>query len=400
MAPSSCSLTGRNPPRRVVAFTDDADVADRLARLADGGRIPSAEVMPGGPLEAMAHPRGRADAILVDLRGAGDALAAIASLAATSEAGLIAIGSDNDVSLYRRLRDAGVSDYLVAPLNEADLVSALDRLANGPTVRIDDGVSSGPKLTVVMGCRGGVGATGFAVSTAWWAAERLKCQTALVDLDLNFGSTALALDLMPGRGLREAIEQPERIDPLFVGSAMINATDNLFVLGAEEHPGLDTIPAPDGLGRLVDAVAESVPTVVVDLPRARLSQARDVLARADGIVLVTDLGLAGLRDTIRLRTLCAEEAPQAERTLVAMAPATGAPPLERKEFERAAEGAVDWVIPWTPKQAADGAAAGKPLASRLKARHPYVKAVADVAARAVTDPADATAEKGKRKWLW
>jgi pilus assembly protein CpaE len=124
------------------------------------------------------------------------------------------------------------------------------------------------------------------------------------------------------------------------------------------------------------------------------------LARADGIVLVTDLGLAGLRDTIRLRTLCAEEAPQAERTLVAMAPATGAPPLERKEFERAAEGAVDWVIPWTPKQAADGAAAGKPLASRLKARHPYVKAVADVAARAVTDPADATAEKGKRKWLW
>lgn len=400
MASQTLTTSERTLPRRVIAFTDDADLADSLARLADGGRIPTADVMPGGPAEALAHPAGRADAMLLDLRGAPDGVTAVAALAATTEARLIAVGGDNDVALYRRLRDAGAADYLVAPLDDTDLLSALERAPSGPTRAGDTDAAPGPKTTVVIGCRGGVGATGFAVSTAWWAAERLKSQTALVDLDLNFGSTALALDLMPGRGLREAIEQPERIDPLFVGSAMINATDRLFVLSAEEHPALDAMPAPDGLGRLIDAVTESVETVVVDLPRARLSQARDVLARADGIVLMTDLSLAGLRDTIRLRALCAEEAPDADRTVVAMAPPSGPAPVERKEFERALEGAVDWVAPWTPKQAAEGAAAGKPLVGRLKARHPYTKAVADVAGRAVPTIADTAAKTGKRKWLW
>lgn len=395
--------SGKTLPRRVLAFTDDADLADSLARLADGGRIPTADVMPGGPAEALAHPAGRADAFLLDLRGTTDgatAVAALSALAETTEARLIAVGGDNDVALFRRLRDAGAADYLVAPLDDIDLLSALERAPAAPTRAGELDAPAGPRTTVVIGCRGGVGATGFAVSTAWWAAEQLKSQTALVDLDLNFGSTALALDLMPGRGLREAIEQPERIDPLFVGSAMINATERLFVLSAEEHPALDAMPAPDGLGRLVDAVTESVETVVVDLPRARLSQARDVLARADEIVLVTDLSLAGLRDSIRLRALCVEEAPNAARTMIAMAPSSGPAPVERKEFERALEGAVDWVAPWTPRQAAEGAAAGKPLVARIKARHPYAKAVADVAGRAVPATSGDTAKKGGRKWLW
>lgn len=386
-------------PDRVVAFTDNIALADGLARLADGCGIAMAEVLPGGLHAALTGEVPSADVILLDIDDPDEGLEAIAVLAERGHTRLVAVGRQNDVRLYRRMRAAGAAEYLVAPLGDDDLLEALRLPARTVGREGLDTPDTAPRITVAIGCRGGVGATGFAVSTAWWAAEKLDAQTALVDLDLSFGTATLALDLMPGRGLREALEHPERIDPLFIGSAMINATDRLFVLGAEENPGMEIVPAPQGLLQLVEAVAENVSAVVVDLPRTQLPVASDLLRRADGVVLITDLSLGGLRDAIRLRGLIRDTAPEAELTLVAIAAAASC--VERREFERAYEGAIDWLVPGDPKAAAEAAAAGKPMVSRLKPKHAYAKAVADIAGRSVpADSAVGSAKKGKRKWLW
>ena len=58
--------------------------------------------------------------------------------------------------------------------------------------------------------------------------------TALLDLDVHFGTRrARALDLEPGRGLTDAIDNPGRIDGLFIERAMIRANDHLAILSAE-----------------------------------------------------------------------------------------------------------------------------------------------------------------------
>src|SRR5262249_56873075 len=88
-------------------------------------------------------------------------------------------------------------------------------------------------VMVFIGSGGGVGATTMAVSCAWLLASERHERTALVDLDLHFGTAALKLDLDPGGGLCEALEQPSRIDSLFIERAMIKVTDNLRVLAAE-----------------------------------------------------------------------------------------------------------------------------------------------------------------------
>lgn len=46
----------------------------------------------------------------------------------------------------------------------------------------------------------------------------------LLDLDLHFGSVALKLDVEPGSGLCEVLEQPARIDALFVDRAAVKIT--------------------------------------------------------------------------------------------------------------------------------------------------------------------------------
>src|SRR3546814_1972017 len=79
----------------------------------------------------------------------------------------------------------------------------------------------------VIGSRGGVGSSTFAVNLAWILAEERKYKTTLIDLDLEFGTIALSLDLEPTRGLREALENPARVDGLFISSATAKLTENL-----------------------------------------------------------------------------------------------------------------------------------------------------------------------------
>ena len=51
-------------PDRVIAYTGDPNIADGLARLADGCGIAMAEVLPGGMRAALADDAPKGDAIL------------------------------------------------------------------------------------------------------------------------------------------------------------------------------------------------------------------------------------------------------------------------------------------------------------------------------------------------
>ena len=97
----------------------------------------------------------------------------------------------------------------------------------------DGDVTKAHVSTAVVGTRGGVGASMLATSLAWLFSADHKRPTALLDLDVHFGTGALSLDLEPGRGLTDAIENPSRIDGLFIERAMIRANDNLALLSAE-----------------------------------------------------------------------------------------------------------------------------------------------------------------------
>ena len=53
-------------------------------------------------------------------------------------------------------------------------------------------------MAAVIGVRGGVGASTIATSLAWMFGEKARRSTALLDLDVHFGTGALALDWPEG----------------------------------------------------------------------------------------------------------------------------------------------------------------------------------------------------------
>ena len=140
--------------------------------------------------------------LLVDLSESGDPLSDINSLAEVCEPGtvVIAMGQVNDVRLYRDLIVSGLQDYLLKPFSPEqlrDVLSQAQAVLNAP--KAEDGTSEKPHVsTAVIGTRGGVGASTIATSLAWLMSNEKERLTALLDLDIHFGTGALALDVEPG----------------------------------------------------------------------------------------------------------------------------------------------------------------------------------------------------------
>src|SRR6266481_4713061 len=230
--------------------------------------------------------------LVIDL---SESAAPIAEVSAARAVGgvdlkLVVLGTVNDVALFRDLLSAGASDYLVKPSTREALTAVLEKTsaAVGTT---PDGLG---EVIVFLGSRGGVGATTSAVSCAWLMAAERRERIALVDLDLHFGTVALKLDLDPGGGLCEALEQPSRIDSLFIDRAMVKVADNLRVLAAEAS-ATQHVPIDGGaIDMLLYELRRKFARVVVDLPRGATPLQRGVLAAASQVVLVCERSLAGL----------------------------------------------------------------------------------------------------------
>lgn len=309
--------------------------------------------------------------LFVDLSESGDPLNDINGLAEVCEPGtvVIAAGQVNDVRLYRDLLSSGIQDYLLKPFSPDQLRDAFahaQAVFNAPRIQ-EAGQEKPHMMAVVIGARGGVGASTVSTSLAWLLGERFDRSTALLDLDVHFGTGALALDLEPGRGLTDAIENPSRIDGLFIERAMIKANEKLSILSAEAPLNQSTLSDGTAFYQLQEEFRSAFESTVIDLPRSMMVQYPHLLNDVNSAVIVTELTLAAARDVIRILSWLKSNAPQCAVTLVAnRVPSSGAPEVSRKDFETSVERKIDLVIPLDQKLAANAAKLGQPLAEAGK----------------------------------
>src|SRR5687768_16842045 len=304
--------------------------------------------------------------LMVDLSESGDPLNDINALAEVCEPGtvVIAIGQVNDVRLYRDLVASGIHDYLLKPLSVSQLRDALTQAqAVFMAPRNSDGETVKKHVsTAVVGTRGGVGASTLATSFAWLFSSDYKMPTALLDLDVHFGTGALALDLEPGRGLTDAIENPSRIDGLFIERAMIRANDHLAILSAEAPINSPLLTDGSAFLQLEEEFRQAFEMTVIDMPRNMLINFPHLLTEVNVVALVTEMTLASARDTIRLLSWLKTNAPGATPLIVANKIQTGAPEITRTDFEAAIERKINFSIPFDLKAAANAAKLGQTFA--------------------------------------
>lgn len=381
------------------AFVTDDETRKVVEQVIGDLMIPGAVIQKGDVQAAIAvlgaqrSPR----ILLVDISGTDLPLSAVNQLAEVCEPGItvITIGDRNDVGLFRELISHGVSDYIVKPVTTALLQkSLLNSVEHGTAPRQTSRLG---RLVTVLGARGGVGTSMVASGLAWSIANHRRRRVALFDLDLHFGSIALGLDLDPCRGLREALENPSRIDGLYVERTLVKHSDTLFVLGAEE--GLDELVFTDkeALAVLLTELRTKFHFVVADLPRTVSSASQQLLANTANLLVVTDLSLVGMRDTMRILQLM--QGSNAACGITVVANRVGEyreGEIARGEFEKGIGRQIDVLLPFDRAAVFASMNAGKPVAA---GKDKVALALQALAEQISGSAPRATAGRGLRRWF-
>ena len=354
------------------AFVCDDDTLELIRAAANDMGWPIEKCNKGGlrnavqSLSVSASP----NILFVDMSESGDPINDINALAEVCEPGtvVIAAGQVNDVRLYRDLLSSGIQDYLLKPLSleqvRESLTMAQAMLTAPKHADMQD--DKPHHMMAVVGVRGGVGASLVSTSLAWAMSEQASRQTALLDLDVHFGTGALTLDLEPGRGLIDAIDNPSRIDGLFIERAMVRASDKLSLLSAEAPIHQPVMTDGSAFFQLEEELRGAFEMTIVDIPRQVLIPFPHLVAEAGTILLVTDVTLAAARDTIRLLSWFKQNVPGARVVLVANKFQSAVGELSRKDFESSIERQIDVVIPFDPKLVCQSAKLGKSYAEVCK----------------------------------
>jgi pilus assembly protein CpaE len=245
--------------------------------------------------------------LIVDISGVDLPISQVDALAEVCEPGVtvITIGDRNEIGLYRDLLHAGVTDYIVKPVTPQLIARALNRrTGTGEATAIQKKLGT---MTALIGARGGVGTTTIAVNLAWHLANRHSRRVALVDLDLQHGDCALALNIKATPGMREALVNPTRIDSTLLERVMTPVGHRLFVLSSEEPLRDDLEFTAEAVDTLVRALREQFHYVIVDVPRIPAAPYRRALDTADFRIIVGDQTLRAVRDIVRLRDVLGED---------------------------------------------------------------------------------------------
>lgn len=204
---------------------------------------------------------------------------------------VIIIGRHNDISLYRDLMRNGISEYLVAPIKVADLMTSI------AAIFVDPEAEPLGRSIAFIGAKGGVGSSTIAHNCAFGISNLFSTETVLADMDLPFGTANIDFDQDPAQGIAEAIFAPERLDEVFLDRLLTKCSDHLSILAAPSL--LDRAYDFDGAAfqPLTELLQRSAPAAVLDVPHVWSHWTQSVLADADEVVITAVPDLANLRNT-------------------------------------------------------------------------------------------------------
>ncbi len=259
---------------------------------------------------------------------------------------VMVIGATNDISLYRQLMARGVSEYLVPPVSPVQVVRAISGLFSDP-----DAPFVGKSISVI-GAKGGVGASTIAHNLSWALSENTMVNTALIDLDLSFGTTALDFNHENAQTVTDALLAPERVDDAVITKLLSKATDrlSLFTAPASVSQVLDSIPS-EAYSTVIEGVRRVMPYVVLDLPHAWNGWLYQTLIASDEVILVCQPDLASLRNGKNMLDKMMADRPNDTpvRLTVNMSGVPKRPEIPIKDFAAAMGLEPEIILPFDPQ---------------------------------------------------
>lgn len=283
----------------------DAEELPNLHELAGSLGYPDAHVVVGGLNEAVTalnertHPP---DYLIIDIGNhSQDVFPMLDELAQHCDprVRVVVIGSVNDITFYRELRQRGVVEYIARPVQSSDLRAVL---LHAP-VDYTPVTTLKQKGSVIscMSAASGDGASTLAVNLAYCLAEEFDQPTVLIDMDYQFGLIAKSLDLTAPFGIRELFDYPERgLDELLVEKMLVKYGRNLSIIASPHELRQLPVIRPEVIRELVSVLRTKFRFIIIDIPHVWTQWTSAALSYSDHVTMVAQLWLRSLTHASRL----------------------------------------------------------------------------------------------------
>jgi pilus assembly protein CpaE len=369
------------PRISIQAFCETDGVAGPIERAGEDRRMAKAhlKVHMGGIPTALEFYQTAPTPNLILLESRAEPKDLLAQLGHLSEhcdptSKVVVIGHYNDVGLYRELIRSGISEYVIAPISMADIVSVIS------SIFIDPEAEPIGQSIAFIGAKGGVGSSTIAHNVAWTMSSLFRSEVVVADLDLAFGTANINFDQDPAQGIAEAVFAPERIDEVYLDRLLATCAEHLSLLAAPST--LDRVYDFDAeaFAHIIDTAQRSAPMLVLDVPHIWSGWSKTTLMKADDVVITVTPELANLRNAKNMVDMLKKLRPNdpPPKLIINQTGVPKRPEISAQDFAEPLGITPMAVIPFEPLLFGNAANNGRML-GEMDAKSPVVATIMEIA---------------------
>lgn len=256
----------------LIAVVREEAIADVLQNYCTENNISNASIKlhnpDSGEIEQIVN--GGASIVVVQAGACNDEnLSRLERLATSVTHGgaFIAILDDPTTNAVRQLFRSGVSDVLSTPVVPNELIAALNT-ARKSAKPFQKPIMQNGKIVSLLKSAGGVGATTICVNLSRALKDDHGMRVAIVDLDLQFGTVGLALDINSRMNINDVIRAGERLDGTLLKSVMTKHTSGIDVLPVSKGITPLNVLSSDFIPFFMKELRSLYDIILIDLPTA------------------------------------------------------------------------------------------------------------------------------------
>ena len=341
-APFAAPPAGRQRTTRCLVVGNCEGLADLLKALRGFAGIE----MLGAKDGAAALTEGRAEVILHATDGESDWIGELTSIREHTDIPVVLVASSSPPGMLDVALEAGVEDVLVLPEPVENVAFAIRRAGRSALVRRADGKGERGVIATVFSPKGGTGKTVISTNLATALAKDLGKRTLLIDLDLQFGDSAILLGVEPERTLADLASAPGELDSEKLAGYVAHHASGLDVLAAPLRPEGAEVVSDEGIASVLDVARNTYDAVVIDTAPLFHGAVLTAIDWTDELLVVCSPDVASLKNVyLSLRTLSLLSFPTERMRLVLNNPHAGGG-LTRSEVEGALPMKVNIEVPY------------------------------------------------------
>jgi pilus assembly protein CpaE len=217
---------------------------------------------------------------------------------------VIILAGEQELGLFKDAVRAGARDFIVQPVEPADLIKSIIAVGGGMPNPWQGGSEEAARtmgrLVAVVSGKGGTGKTLLSVNLAVALAQRFRDKVALVDLSAQSGDVDLWMNLRDKRSVSDLAAVMQHLTAKEMDAVLIPAQAGLRVLLAPSQPEDAEVLTLDNVAALLTYFKSTMPLTIVDTHSYMDDVLLVTMREADVVLMVATPDVPALRSCARL----------------------------------------------------------------------------------------------------